>query len=115
MYPRTSHASMEHLRYTAFRTGLGAVSLASAHDGDDDNGGWPIYNHDAQGTRHKGHEQLLNRQNVSRSRAIWSFPISGVVSGTPVVHGELSGVATAGGISFQSDFTGLLFALDARI
>ena len=79
--------------------------MAWAHDGDDDDGGWPMYNHDARGTRHNGHEQLLNRQTVSRLHVKWSFPISGTVTGTPVVRGDRV---------YAGDVTGMFYALDRR-
>jgi polyvinyl alcohol dehydrogenase (cytochrome) len=81
---------------------LGAISLAWAQDGDDDDG-WPMYNHDARGTRHNAREQVLNRQTVSRLHIQWSFPTTGQVTGTPVVRGDRV---------YAGDVTGMFYALD---
>jgi polyvinyl alcohol dehydrogenase (cytochrome) len=74
---------------------------ASADDGfarDD----WPMYNHDARGTRANRGEHLLSADNVSRLRIKWSFDTAGVVNATPIVRDDTI---------YFGDGTGLFYAV----
>lgn len=58
---------------------------------------WPMYNHDAQGTRFNRYEQQLNRDSVRSLRVKWVFPTSGDVYATPAVVGHLVYAGDVGG------------------
>ena len=81
----------------------GVASSIGAHGASAD--AWPMYNHDARGTRESGQEQILNRNSVGRLHIKWSFPTIGVVNGTPVVRGDQV---------YAGDGAGMFYALDRR-
>jgi outer membrane protein assembly factor BamB len=73
-------------------------------DGDDD-GDWPMYNHDPLGTRVNPSERKLGPSTVAGLRVLWSVPTNGVVAGTPAVVGDTV---------FVGDTSGAFYALDSR-
>jgi polyvinyl alcohol dehydrogenase (cytochrome) len=80
---------------------LGIASSICAHDASA--GDWPMYNHDARGTRNNDQEHILDRNSVAGLHLKWSFPTIGVVNGTPVVQGDRV---------YAGDGTGMFYALD---
>jgi polyvinyl alcohol dehydrogenase (cytochrome) len=73
---------------------------------DDDGGGddWPMFGHDAQGTRFDASEHRLRTDNIGTLKVLWNTATPGVVSGTPVVSGNTV---------FAGDTLGNVFALRA--
>src|SRR5438093_9758126 len=50
-----------------------------------ENGDWPMYNRDVQGTRHNDAEWRLSPFTVPFLREIWSVTTPGAVTGTPII------------------------------
>jgi outer membrane protein assembly factor BamB len=46
---------------------------------------WPMYNHDAAGTRYNSGETELSSDTVGRLEVKWSLPTEGPIAGTPAV------------------------------
>jgi polyvinyl alcohol dehydrogenase (cytochrome) len=88
---------------TVLLVALGIASSIGARDARGD--GWPMYNHDARGTRASSRERILDRHSVKGLHVKWSFPTIGVVNGTPVVQGDRV---------YAGDGTGMVYALDRR-
>ena len=61
---------------------LGVAAPARAHGGGGD---WPMYNHDAAGSRHQTAETTLTPWNAHRLRTLWQLDTPGAVTGTPAV------------------------------
>jgi polyvinyl alcohol dehydrogenase (cytochrome) len=80
---------------------LGIASSIWTRDAAADD--WPMYNHDARGTRENSQEHILDRNSVGGLHIKWSFPTIGVVNGTPVVQGNRV---------YAGDGTGMFYALD---
>ncbi len=78
-------------------TGLGVASEARAD--------WPMYNHDAAGSRYASEEHHLGPQNASNLAPEWTYPTPGAVTGTPAV---------TGGRVFAGDLTGKFYALKQK-
>ena len=69
-----------------------------------DNGDWPMYNHDAAGTRSNDDETILSPSTVPGLHIQWAFPTAGLVTGTPVV---------VDGIVYAGDTTGAVYAVNS--
>jgi polyvinyl alcohol dehydrogenase (cytochrome) len=67
-----------------------------------DSNDWPMYNHDALGTRFNPAETTLNRDSVKRLRIKWVFPTDGDVYATPSVVNN---------IVYAGDTSGRFYAL----
>ncbi|MFI5307200.1 MAG: PQQ-binding-like beta-propeller repeat protein [Polyangiales bacterium] len=83
---------------------LGASSVATrvhAQPACDDND-WPMYNHDAAGTRYNASERTLRASNVGGLHVLWQYPTPAPVSGTPVV---------ADSVIYAGDMAGFFYAL----
>jgi outer membrane protein assembly factor BamB len=65
---------------------------------------WPMYNHDAAGTRCNPKEDKLTRDSVRGLKVKWVFPTAGDVYGTPSV---------VDGIVYVGDTSGTFYALNA--
>lgn len=77
-----------------------APGAATAQDGD-----WPMYNHDAAGSRFNSAETTLGASNVGNAKVVWNFQIPDAgVSGTPAV---------VGGRVFAGDSAGRVWAVSA--
>lgn len=63
---------------------------------------WPMYNHDAVGTRCNPAEDKLTRNSVRGLKIKWVFPTAGDVYGTPSV---------VDGIVYVGDTSGTFYAL----
>jgi len=63
---------------------------------------WPMYNHDAAGTRCNPKEDKLNRDSVRGLKVKWVFPTAGDVYGTPSVVDR---------IVYVGDTSGTFYAL----
>ena len=63
---------------------------------------WPMYNHDAAGTRCNPREDKLNPDSVRGLKVKWVFPTAGDVYGTPSV---------VDGIVYVGDTSGTFYAL----
>ena len=63
---------------------------------------WPMYNHDAVGTRCNPAEDKLTRDSVRGLKVKWVFPTAGDVYGTPSV---------VDGIVYVGDTSGTFYAL----
>src|SRR4029077_5469178 len=63
---------------------------------------WPMYNHDAVGTRCNPAEDKLTRDSVRGLKVKWVFPTVGDVYGTPSV---------VDGIVYVGDTSGTFYAL----
>lgn len=73
---------------------------ATAEDGD-----WPMYNHDAKGSRFNDAETTLGISNVGDAQVLWSFELQDAsVSGTPVV---------VGGMVYAGDSSGRFWGVSA--
>jgi polyvinyl alcohol dehydrogenase (cytochrome) len=78
-----------------------AASAVADRGGDDDGRDWPMYGHDARGTR-SAVEDRLTRANVGRLAIEWTYPTAGVVNATPAV---------VGGTIYAGDTSGAFYAL----
>jgi polyvinyl alcohol dehydrogenase (cytochrome) len=85
---------------------LAAPAFAGERPGhvEDDSGDWPMFGHDALGTRFSPGEKLLGRASVAGLKVLWRQPTASVVSGTPVVVGDTV---------FAGDTSGNVYALRA--
>src|SRR5262245_9878293 len=63
---------------------------------------WPMFNHDATGTRYNHAETRLRPDNVAGLQVKWSFPTPGAVAGTPAVVND---------IVYAADSTGTVYSL----
>jgi glucose dehydrogenase len=63
---------------------------------------WPMYNHDARGTRFNAGERKLSRASVSKLQQKWVYPTAGDVYATPVVVDD---------ILYAGDTSGAVYAL----
>src|SRR6516164_4305483 len=64
---------------------------------------WPMYNHDAQGSRDNTAEHILSPATVGGLQVQWSFPTHGPVAGTPAVVNDHV---------YAADGAGYVYALD---
>lgn len=99
--PRSTRAVQRRPAWPAVLVIIGITSSIWTRDAAGD--GWPMYNHDARGTRNSPQERVLDRRSVGRLHIEWSFPTIGVVNGTPVVQGDAV---------YAGDGTGMFYALD---
>jgi polyvinyl alcohol dehydrogenase (cytochrome) len=67
---------------------------------------WPMYNHDAAGTRYNVAEHLLSPDTVGDLGVRWSYPTHGPIAGTPVVVHDHVYVADAAGYVHAVDRDG---------
>src|SRR4249919_1658215 len=82
----------------------GAVSAPGAAV-EPDGPEWTLYGHDFRNTRLNADETKVSRKSVARLTAKWSKDGLIGVSGTPVV---------AGGQAYFGDWTGTMWAVDAK-
>lgn len=64
---------------------------------------WPMYNHDAEGTRYNLAERVLSPASVGNLKVKWSFQTAGPIAGTPAVVNDRV---------YAADATGVVYALD---
>src|SRR5262245_8633968 len=62
---------------------------------------WPMYNHDALGSRNNTAETRLRSDNVHDLGVKWSYPTAGPISGTPAVVNDKVYVADATGVVYS--------------
>jgi polyvinyl alcohol dehydrogenase (cytochrome) len=72
------------------------------HNGETGDSSWPMYNHDARGTRFNDRERTLSPTTVGRLYTEWVFSTPNAVSGTPIVVGNMV---------IAGDFDGNVYAL----
>lgn len=94
-------------------------ALADSPNGDDA-ADWPMYNHDAAGTRYNAAEHGLGASNVAGLHVLWQVPTPAPVSATPVVvgdsvyAGDMSGkfyaVASNGTLRWSTQLSGSITA-----
>jgi polyvinyl alcohol dehydrogenase (cytochrome) len=76
------------------------AATAASYDPND----WPMYNHDAAGSRTNPAETKLSPQSVGGLQVAWRFATPASVYGTPAV---------VDGVVYAGDVTGTFYALDA--
>lgn len=79
--------------------------VLSFAQGNNSSSTWPMYNHDALGSRFNSAENSLKPQNVTGLSVKWTYPTTGDVVGTPAVT---SSVVAAG------DTAGWFYALNTK-
>ena len=94
---RSTRLSCERLEDRSVPSGNG-IDVVS-HDPND----WPMYNHDATGSRHNQAEHRLSSATVGDLGVRWSFPTDGPIAGTPAVVNDRI---------YAADATGVVYALD---
>ena len=67
---------------------------------------WPMYNHDAAGSRHNTAETRLSPATVGDLGVRWNFPTHGPVAGTPAVVNDRVYAADAAGYVYALDRDG---------
>src|SRR5689334_10954978 len=72
------------------------------HNGETGDSIWPMYNHDARGTRFNDRERTLSPTTVGKLYTEWVFSTPNAVSGTPIVVGNMV---------IAGDFDGNVYAL----
>lgn len=75
---------------------------------EDDAGDWPMFNHDARGSRHNRAEHHLRRDTVGRLARLWSVATTAEVTATPVVRDDHVYVGDASGAFWALDRDGKL-------
>ncbi|MCI0458747.1 MAG: PQQ-binding-like beta-propeller repeat protein [Gemmataceae bacterium] len=87
--PSSVRPTLELLEDRTVPSGVDVVS-GDPHD-------WPMFGHDAAGTRYNSAEHRLRPDNVGELQELWRFDTAGAISGTPVVvnnkvyAGDISG------------------------
>ncbi len=89
------------------------AQLPSWHERDSDDrervshnpNDWPMYNHDAHGTRFNGGEWKLSTKSVQHLQQKWMYLTAGDVYATPVVVGD---------VVYAGDSSGTVYALTRR-
>jgi polyvinyl alcohol dehydrogenase (cytochrome) len=95
--PARTCLTLEALEDRALPSGLG-VDVVSGDPKD-----WPMYNHDAQGSRNNTAETTLSPATVGDLGVKWTFPTAGPIAGTPAVVNDHV---------YAADATGAVYALD---
>jgi polyvinyl alcohol dehydrogenase (cytochrome) len=81
---------------------LPSFTMAQATPVLSDAPGWPLYGHDATGTKASGNAGISS-ENVSQLVPRWQFEVAGAVSSTPVI---------ADGVTYVGSYDGNLYAID---
>jgi polyvinyl alcohol dehydrogenase (cytochrome) len=85
------------------RTVPSAVEVVSKNPND-----WPMFNHNAQGTRYNPAETRLRADNVDDLQEVWRFETQGAISGTPAVVNNVVYAADSAGIVYAVNHDGTL-------
>ncbi len=83
--------AVEALEDRTVLSGFGGEGIS--HDPND----WPMFGHDARGTRHNFAEHRLGPDNVDDIEVKWTFPTDGPLAGTPAVVNNVVYAADAAG------------------
>jgi polyvinyl alcohol dehydrogenase (cytochrome) len=69
---------------------------------------WPMYNHDAAGSRYNTAETRLSPSTVGDLQVKWTFPTAGPIAGTPAVVNDRVYAADGAGVVYALDRDGRL-------
>lgn len=94
---RPTRLGIEVLEDRTVPSGLHGAEVVS-HDPND----WPMFGHDAAGTRYNSAEHLLSPDTVGSLEVKWTYPTDGPVVGTPAVVKD---------VVYAADDTGSVYAL----
>jgi len=96
MRPTRNRARRLNIEMLEDRSIPSAVEVVSGDPKD-----WPMYNHDALGSRNNTAETQLRADNVHNLGVRWSYPTDGPISGTPAVVNNKVYVADATGVVYS--------------
>jgi polyvinyl alcohol dehydrogenase (cytochrome) len=88
--------AVEALEDRTVLSGFGGEGIS--HDPND----WPMFGHDARGTRYNFAEHRLGPDNVDDLEVKWTFPTDGPLAGTPAVVNN---------VVYAADLAGTVYAL----